>query len=218
MNNRYKDLALGGVITLSTILDEDNLTIDGVVFSAEDTAPDITAQEFATGASDTAAATNLAAAINDASAQALFDANLTRTIRRGDGPNGEMIDVVDVLSSVVAVANAATVELYRIFKAEAYEQTAIVLTALAGTVTYVSKNEVPSAAAQTFIAAGPRSYLRIQNLGADHVYVAFGRAANATNCLRLAAGEVLEMKEAVPHDYVSMIASATTRDVAIIVG
>lgn len=212
MDNRYRDLALGGVITFSTIVTTDAMIIDGITFLCQDTAPTITDQEFASGASDSDAATNLAAAINHASAQALFDAVNTRVIRNSDNQ-----DETQVLSKVTAIANAGTVELYRSFIAAA-PQVAIVFSTADSTITYSGKNSVPSAAAQTFLEAGARSYLRIQNLGADSVHVNFGRAANTANGLKILGGGVLELKEAVPHNYVSMIASATTRDVAIIVG
>lgn len=53
------------LLTGNTIADEDTVvTINGVVFSCEDTSPDIDAGEFASGANDTAACVELAAAIN----------------------------------------------------------------------------------------------------------------------------------------------------------
>lgn len=53
------------LLTAATIADGDStVTINGVVFTCEDTDPDIDAGEFASGANDDAACVNLAAAIN----------------------------------------------------------------------------------------------------------------------------------------------------------
>lgn len=53
------------LLTAATIVDGDStVTVNGTVFTCEDTTPDIDSGEFASGADDTAAAANLAAAIN----------------------------------------------------------------------------------------------------------------------------------------------------------
>lgn len=54
-----------GLLTASTIVTTDSVvTINGTVFTCEDTTPDEDAGEFASGANDTAACVNLAAVIN----------------------------------------------------------------------------------------------------------------------------------------------------------
>lgn len=53
------------LLTANTIADGDSVvTVNGTVFTCEDTTPDIDAGEFASGADDDAACVNLAAAIN----------------------------------------------------------------------------------------------------------------------------------------------------------
>lgn len=51
-------------VAFDTVVTTNTLKVNGMAFTAKDTSPDIEAGEWATGADDTAAAVNLAAAIN----------------------------------------------------------------------------------------------------------------------------------------------------------
>ncbi len=91
------------LLTANTIADEDSVvTINGVTFSCEDTTPDIDAGEFDSGANDTAACVNLAAAINHLLGDTLLAVPSTTTvILTAKEPGETTITIEDAHATIV---------------------------------------------------------------------------------------------------------------------
>ena len=99
------------LLTGNTIVDEDTVvTVNGVVFSCEDTTPDAEAGEFASGANDTAACVNLAAVINSLCPELLATPSTSTVI----------LDVRDPGTGTITIADAHATIVPSTLEAEAY--------------------------------------------------------------------------------------------------
>lgn len=102
------------LLTANTIVDETStVTINGTVFTCEDTTPDIDAGEFASGDSDTDACVNLAAAINHLLGDSVLATASTGTVILTEKEPGSTsgITVSDEDSTIVASTREAEGEI-----------------------------------------------------------------------------------------------------------
>lgn len=88
-------------VTATTIIDEDLITINGTVFTCEDTTPDAALGQFDSGATDTDAIANLAAVVNSLLPKVKATASTNVLTLRARAPGEQTITITDAESTMV---------------------------------------------------------------------------------------------------------------------